>query len=123
MKPTFKRREPREFKNTNNEDDIRPSYDFKVSYKTSYDEKDENGNPKERRHRDQKDKGVPLDTFNKKTADDDDEFTFVTGKQKRAPRKQDDDSDEEKTDGFNRGAMSGAGGGRGGFFKNSKKAE
>lgn len=121
MKPTFKRREPREFKNTTDDDDIRPSYDFKVSYKTSHDDKDENGNPKERRHRDHKDKGVPLDTFNKKNADDDDEFTFVTGKQKRAPKKHNDDSDEEKTDGFNRGARSG--GGRGGFFKNSKKTE
>lgn len=64
MKPTFKRREggPKEFKNTN-DDEIRPSYDFKVSYK-SHDDKNENGEKRERRPRDQKDKGVPLDTFN-----------------------------------------------------------
>lgn len=73
VKPTFKRREPKEFKNaTNDGDDIRPSYDFKVSYKTSYDDKDENG---EKRERKQRDKGVDLDTFNKKDeAEDDDEF-------------------------------------------------
>lgn len=79
MKPTFKRREPREFKNTNNDEEKRPAYDFKVSFNSHNDQ--ENGDNRERRHRDQKDKGVPLDTFNKKsTGDDDDDFTFVTGK-------------------------------------------
>lgn len=120
VKPTFKRREPREFKNTNNEDEVRPSYDFKVSYKTSHNDK-EDGEKKERRPRDQKDKGVPLETFNKKNTGDDDEFTFVTGKQKRGVKKNNEDSDDDNNDGFKieRGGRSG----RGGFFKNSKKAD
>ena len=119
VKPTFKRREPREFKNTNNDDEIRPSYDFKVSYKTSHDKED--GEKKERRQRDHKDKGVPLDSFNKKAAGDDDEFTFVTGKQKRGVKKNNSDSEDDDNDGFKmeRGGRSG----RGGFFKNSKKAD
>lgn len=119
VKPTFKRREPKAFKTATEGDDVRPSYDFKVSYKTSYDDKDENGEKRERRQ--PRDKGVDIDTFNKKDdAEDDDEFQFVTGRVKRAPKEaNNDDSDEDK---MKRGDDQ-PNHGRGGFFKNSKKAE
>lgn len=102
VKPTFKRRIANKGTGAvanDNDDSIRPSYDFKVSYKTSYDdnEKGPDGEIRERKPREVRDKGVAFSDFQKAADDNDDEdgFQIIRGREKKVKTANADDSDED----------------------------
>lgn len=126
VKPTFKGR--MNLKGTGsaaNEDDtvVRPSYDFKVSYKTEFDQ--EKGGENRERKQYNKDKGVSLNDFNKKAEENDDEegFQIIRAKERKQKTADDGESSGEENGFEQRGGDRGRGGGGrgGGFFKNSSK--
>ena len=124
VKPTFKGR--MNLKGTgsaanDNDDSVRPSYDFKVSYKTSHDDQEKGENRERKQYN--KDKGVSLSDFNKKAQENDDEdgFQIIRGRERKQKTTNNDDSlDEENGVEIKRGADRNRGRG-GGFFKNSNK--
>jgi hypothetical protein len=119
VKPTFKGK--LNLTKGDQEGDFGPvkTYDFSVSFKTPA-----TGEQKERKPRE---KGVPFEKHIAAKVDDDDGFEVVKGKNERKQRKPNrnhsSDSDKEPGDGtkITRGDARGARGGRGGFFKNSKR--